>query len=182
MKLILSTIIFFLSFLTFAQTKIKYSEKKLSETGITYFRCLNSWPQTAFIGNVADKQLKLTTSHVNGTAYMPIKYGVVVPNDIFNIQTASHHLQTMGDHNTFSFPIENCSMFSEKQIYCYRGDSQNFSGRKFEAMTFVTSEITENFRGQDYKQIKAVLSVNVEGHAPVQDIVMFYEQHECKFE
>jgi len=144
------------------------------------FKCVNRMPMTSFILKTEGEFAVLTTIHHNGTAFMPIHEGIVVPNYITYLKDVSSVLPLMGDRNEFRFPITKCKIYGEKQMSCINGSTENFQGREMQALFLSTSKIQESAFGRTSDRIKVSLSVNVSNFVPVQDIMMNYEVEDCQ--
>lgn len=145
------------------------------------FRCVNSMPTSSFLLRTEGRELVLTTIHHNGTPYMPIHEGIVVPNDIPYLKSVAEHLIKMGDRNEFRFPLENCKVYGHGLMSCAGGEKKNFGGEEMEALNLYTSKITEEAFGQKFERYKVTLSVNISGFVPVQDIMNEFYGSECSF-
>lgn len=150
-----------------------------SNTPSIDFKCVNRFPQTSFILKTEGSEAVLTTIHHNGTKYMPIHEGVVVPNDISYLKDVANVLTLMGDRNEFRFPIAKCKIYGPGQMSCANGSSENFQGREMRAFYLHTSKITEQSLGRTFERLKVTFSVNVANFVPVQDLMMYYDTGEC---
>jgi hypothetical protein len=145
-----------------------------------HFKCVSQLPTTSFMAKTEGDELVLTTIHHNGTAFMPIHDGIVVPHDLAYLSEVSNILTTMGEQNDFRFPLKKCSIDGPGQLDCFGGGSQSFQGRQMEALNLYTSKLRESAFGKNFDQVKVTLSIYVHDYAPVQDIVMKYETNECE--
>jgi hypothetical protein len=148
------------------------------------FKCVNSMPQTSFILRTDDKsntdEVILTTIHHNGTQFMPIHEGVVVPNDFNYLNDVAGVLTLMGDRNEFRFDRRKCKIYGPGQMSCSSGSREIFQGREMQALFLNISHITEKAFGRTFENIKVTLSIYVSNFAPVQDLVMYYQPQECQ--
>lgn len=134
---------------------------------------------TSFLLRTENAEVILTTIHHNGTAFMPIHDGIIVPNDIRYLTEVASILTPMGDRNEFRFPIDKCKVYGPQQIGCSNGSSQKFGNHEMSALYLMTSKINEQAFGESFDQLKVTLSVYIRGFSPVQDITMLYSTNEC---
>lgn len=144
------------------------------------FRCVSTMPTTSFLGEAKGTNFELTVIHHNGTPYMPIHRGIVVPNDFRYLKEKADALTRMGDRQVFQFPLERCRLFAPTRFSCSGNQKQNFGGIEMEAMHFLTTRIVEESYEYTFERTRAELSLLVPG-MPVQEIPMEYYQGECRF-
>ncbi len=169
-KLVFVFLVSCLSFTVFAKDKLSYE-----------FKCQSTMPTTSFLLKTVDDNVILTTVHHNGTPYMPIHEGIIVPNDFSYLQSVADVLIKMGDFNEFKFPLKKCEIHGEGLISCRGGESKVMNGKEFQALSFYTSKITEEALGQVFQKNKVVLSVYINGFVPVQTITNDFYGEECQF-
>jgi hypothetical protein len=148
-------VFFFLTNITLSMAMAKDSAKDLS------FRCITTMPTTSFLLRTEGKEVVLTTIHHNGTPYMPIHEGIVVPHDFSYLQSVANHLTLMGDSNEFRFPKNKCQIYGHALMSCHGGERKVFNGEEMEALSLHTAKIKEAAFGETSEKIKVVLSVNV---------------------
>lgn len=178
MKTLLFIALQFFGLLSFANSKPSTESSPLKKS-VFDFKCINKMPMTSFLLRTDEDDVVLTTIHHNGTAFMPIHEGIIVPNDITYLKDVSSVLTLMGDRNEFRFPLSKCKIYGPGQMSCIKGSTENFQGREMQALFLATSKIQESIYGRTFERIKVSLSVNVAGFVPVQDIMMVYETNEC---
>jgi hypothetical protein len=144
------------------------------------FRCVSTMPTTSFLGEVKGENLELTVIHHNGTGYMPIHRGIVVPNDFPYLKEKAEALTKMGERQLFKFPLEKCKLYAPTRFSCASGDKQEFGGVPMEALYFHTTKITEESFDWKFERTKAELNMLISG-LPVQEVPMEYYDGECKF-
>ncbi len=71
--------------------------------------CVTEFPTTSFVIKEGPEKLNIRVIHHNGTKYMPIWEGIVVPNDIEQIQMAAETLQKLGNELDFEWNKKNCN-------------------------------------------------------------------------
>ena len=169
-KLVIACVVSCLSFNVFAKNKLNYE-----------FKCQSTMPTTSFLLKTVDDHVVLTTVHHNGTSYMPIHEGIIVPNDFSYLKSVADVLVKMGEHNEFKFPLKKCEIHGYGLISCRGGESKVINGKEFEALSFYTSKITEEALGNVFQKNKVVLSVYIDGFVPVQTITNDFYGDECQF-
>ena len=145
------------------------------------FKCISQMPTTSFLLRTENDQVILKTIHHNGTPYMPIHEGLIVPQDLTYLKQVADRLTKMGDTNEFRFPLKKCKVYGAERLNCSGGDSQDFNGTKMSALSFNTSNFSETVYDQTFHGIKITLSLLIENFVPVQNIVMNYQPDECQF-
>ncbi len=145
-------------------------------------RCVTGMATTSFLLRTQGTDVVLTTVHHNGTGYMPIHEGIVVPNDMGFLSDKAKVLMQMGDRNEFRFPRARCKIFGPGLLTCSGGERKRFGDLEMEALSFVTGKVTQRDSGQSTDFVRVALSVNVIGHPPVMDIAMYYTESECRFQ
>ena len=145
------------------------------------FRCVNQMPTTSFLLNEKNGKMVLTMIHHNGVKFMPIHYGVIVPNDLPYLREKTSILTQMSDRVEFEFPKENCRKVEDEVLSCSSGSTLKFGGYEMEALRIATSKVTETTTLSKYELNKVTLSLHIHGYAPVQDLTIYYYGSECKF-
>jgi hypothetical protein len=144
------------------------------------FRCVATMPTTSFILETQGEEAVLTTIHHNGTGYMPIHEGVIVPNDLPYLARKAELLKKMGERNEFRFPLANCKVYGSGLLSCHGGNAQVFEGVAMRALSLETSKVTERAPGVVAESVKVRLSVQIDGFSPVQDVVNNFYGEECR--
>jgi hypothetical protein len=143
--------------------------------------CKSKAATTTFQLRSVGDEVVLTTIHHNGTKYMPIHEGVVVPNDIKYLKEKSTLLEKMGDRNEFRFPRAKCHTYGKGLMGCFGGDTKKFGDTEMTALSFNTAKMRQQAFDTEVEYTKVTLSVQISGYVPVQDLVMYYYDDECKF-
>ena len=146
------------------------------------FQCVSSMPTTSFLLKQEKDKTVLTVIHHNGTKFMPIHEGIVVPNDLKYLQEKSEILTKMGDRIEFTFPVANCRKTTEGVISCFGGSREVRGGWEMEAMRITTSKVSEVSSYGNFEHNRVTLTLHVHGFAPIQDLSIYYFDKECKFE
>jgi hypothetical protein len=123
----------------------------------------------------------LTTQHVNGVDFMPVHEGVIVPNDLPYLTSASTTLKHMGAQNQFRFPKARCKIFGPGLLSCSGGETKTFDGLEMQALSLVTKKVTTRVYDLQVDSMKVTLDVNISGFVPVQEVTMEYDPNDCKF-
>lgn len=145
------------------------------------FRCVSSMPTTSFILTDKGSEVVLTTIHHNGTKFMPIHEGIIVPNDLPYLTSKAEVLQKMSDFNEFKFPKEKCQVYGPDLINCSGGERKKFGDLEIEALSVSTSKVTEEFMGRAFASYRVSLFINITDFVPSQLISMNYYDKECVF-
>lgn len=91
------------------------------ESSPVSFRCVTSPPTTSFVADTTGEEVKLTIVHHNGTQYMPIHQGIVVPADFPLLQKKSEVMQKLGERVEMVFEKKNCKKYGDKLYSCGQG-------------------------------------------------------------
>lgn len=140
-------------------------------------------PTTSFIMQKSDKPdiLKLKMIHHNGTAFMPIFQGIVVPNDLQYLKEKAELMSKMGDYVEFEFPLEYCKKYDDQVYSCSHGSSLEINGVIVEAFSLTTQVITRKVYDYNWTNNRINLMLYFPGHAPVEEVTMDYYENECQF-
>ena len=143
-------------------------------------KCVRKYPTTSFLVRTEGSEVILTTVHHNGTGYMPIHDGIIVPNDFPYLTEKSQLLTQMGDRNEFRFPINKCKIFDENMISCSSGETKKFNELEVTALSFHTSLIQTKAYGLTAEYVKVSVDLNINGYVPVQQISNDFYPSECE--
>ncbi|MGE3260323.1 MAG: hypothetical protein AB7K68_00950 [Bacteriovoracia bacterium] len=146
------------------------------------FACKAAMPTTSFMLEDRGEEMVLKVLHHNGTAYMPIHEGIIVPNDMAYLERKAKTLPLLGTETEFRFPRSRCKTFGEGLISCAGGERRTIGGLDVEALNLVTERNTRQIFDMKFSFTRVVLSLNIAGSPPVQEMSMNYYNDECKFD
>ncbi len=135
---------------------------------------------TSFLLRTEGNEVVLTTIHHNGTNFMPIHEGIVVPHDLGYLKDVSRILTQMGDRNEFGFPLKKCEIYGPRQMSCSQGSPVILNGQEMRGFFLSTSTVKEATLGKVFENTKITLSLQIKNFVPVQDIVMNFQPNECE--
>lgn len=144
-------------------------------------QCITSMPTSSFYLRTEDQDVVLKVVHHNGTDYMPIHEGVVVPHDFPFLKDRASLLMPLGDQVEFKFPRKKCVTYGTGLIRCSGGERKTVNGVDMEALSFYTSKTREETLGMVIEGWKMNLDLNAMGHPPVLQMTMNYAPEECRF-
>ena len=142
--------------------------------------CSTGMPTTRFELRTEGQFVIVKTTHVNGTAYMPIHEGVITPSDFPYLEAKAKVLKLTGFQNEFKFPLEKCKIFGHGIMSCAQGERKTFGDTEIEAMNFYTTKTAEKVFDFSFTGWKATMSLHTQG-LPVMDMTMDYAPEECQF-
>ena len=152
------------------------------ETKNISFRCVTGMPTTSFVVKTEGDQVVLTTVHHNGTDYMPIHEGIVVPKDFEYLAEKAKALTLLGDRVEFRFPLANCSVYAKGLMSCHGNDKKVVDGVEFQALSFNTKIITHRVYDYSIDTHRVSLSLKTSVITPVIEVMNSFSETECKFQ
>jgi hypothetical protein len=142
--------------------------------------CATDMPTTSFELAQSGNDVILKVKHANGTPYMPIHEGVVVPHDFDYLQFKANNLTKLGAYTEFKFAADKCKTFGHGLIACSDGETKKFNGVTMQALDFFTTRVHESTMGTEVDYWKATLSIWSPDFVPVMDMTMVYATENCK--
>lgn len=147
--------------------------------GSLNFTCKTKPETTSFQLIDEGDTVLLKLRHVNGTGYMPIHEGIIVPNDIDYLREKAGLLTQMGAFPEFRFPKSKCRIYGPKLFICSQGERKKFGKLEMQGLHIMSQIQTNEFMDAVVKTIRIAFDVHIPGHPPVQQISMLYMPEDC---
>ena len=144
-------------------------------------KCMQKFPTTTFLAKTEGSEVILTVIHHNGTKYMPIHEGIIVPGDLNYMAEKAQMMMKMGDRQEFRFPLNKCKVYKDNVLSCINGETKKFQDIEVTAMSFHSSLISSQFLDSTTEYVKLSLNINISGYVPQQEIMNNFYPSECQF-
>ena len=152
-----------------------------SQAELRNMKCVAKMPTTSLILDTEKLNPELTVIHHNGKGYMPVHFGIVVPNDRTLIQSKIDILSKLPERMIYLFPKEKCNILNGNFVECFSGKPIDIDGTRFTPLSFTITDVIE--KGPRFSTLskRASLLLHVQGFVPVIEVVMDYPADECQF-
>lgn len=151
-----------------------------SDTDLTV-TCFTGFPTTTFlVAPTGDgKNVTVRVYHHNGTDYMPIHSGVVVPHDFTLLSKRAKELTSLGNDYQFSFPREKCEVIADMVLHCsdFKAEAQTINGRTVRGFSFYSTASREVSFAGTYDYLDLTMFIDIDGESYFQP--MRYDRPDC---
>lgn len=144
-------------------------------------KCMQKFPTTTFLAKTEGNEVVLTVIHHNGTQYMPIHEGIIVPGDLNYMSEKAQLIMKMGDRQEFRFPLNKCKVYKNNIFSCSSGNTKKFQDIEVTATSFNSSLMTAQFLDSTTEYVKLSLNFNISGYVPRQEMTNNFYPSECQF-
>jgi hypothetical protein len=142
--------------------------------------CVTSWPTTTHVVRTESDLVNVTVIHHNGTKYMPIHEGIVVPNDIAIIERKARVLSKLGTRMSFQWPTAHCSRTSAFLFKCSGGGPTEVNGVTLTPFAIFTSIQEEQGIAGRVVRHQVSLHLIIDGESFI--TTMNYEPTDCEIQ
>jgi hypothetical protein len=108
----------------------------ISQASVSNMKCVTTLPTTSLLLDTDKESPELTVIHHNGKGYMPVHYGIVVPNDREFIQKKIDLLSKLPERMTYYFSKNKCKITDNQFVDCFGGKSIDVEGTRFTPLEF----------------------------------------------
>lgn len=140
--------------------------------------CVSQFPTTSFVMQEVEGKVQVRVIHHNGTKYMPIWEGIIVPNDLSTLQNAAEVLPKLGDRLEFSWDRKFCNQ-DEGLISCSGGSiNLDINGMKVRPWALDQYAKTTAMQWGTFRRHNIALNLTIDGKD--YRISNDFEEKECR--
>lgn len=143
--------------------------------------CVTEFPTTSFIVKQAeDGYVYARMIQHNGTKYMPIFSGIIVPNDLPMLAEKAERLQKLATDMTFRWPAKNCVKHDDFRFECFgTDDSKEVNGTRIAPFALYTGRVKHDNIAGRYEELRVGMDFSVGERSQTDDVEMSYPSGFC---